>query len=120
VLAARFALPLACILGFLIGPAAAQEPPAKQSTAIREVRHRLGLVATRAIANFHSMDSIEESLNDMGMTLHPDVVSLRVRLESALDAAEAAIQRDNSKDANEALDQADGLLSRLAAKLGGG
>jgi hypothetical protein len=86
---------------------------------MREARHREGLIATRAIAYFHSMDSIEESLNSLGVTLHPQLVSLRLRIEAALNNTDDALEQSDLATANEALDVAEALLARLAAKLGG-
>src|SRR5437764_12224927 len=104
----RFALLLACAAGIV----AAQPPKA-------DLQHRLGLVATRAIADFRSADSIAASLAESGMTLHPDIATLRARLEAALDQADAAIGRDDLAAANEALDIAQALLDKFAARLGG-
>ena len=53
------------------------------------------------------------------MTLHPDIATLRARLEAALDQADAAIGRDDLAAANEALDIAQALLDKFAARLGG-
>ena len=109
------------VLAILLAPAVAQDaPPARNSTAKRDMNRRLGLVATRAIANFRSADAIENNLKSHGATLHPDLVSLRLRIESSLDEAEAAIGHDDLAAAKEALDRAQALLDRYAAKLGGG
>ncbi len=112
------------VLALWCGPMLAQDQPAsspaKPSAEMREVHHRLGLVATRAIAYFRSMDSIEENLEAMGLELNPDLVSLRKRIEDALDATDAAIDKNDAKSANESLDRAEALVKRLAQKLGGG
>ena len=112
---------LALLLAF--APAAAQDPtqpaPAQPSAAMREVRHRLGLVATRAIANFRSMDSIEQNLEDMGLTLNSELIDLRFRVEAALDETDEAIGHQDAKAANDALDQAEALLGKLAKRIGG-
>ena len=112
---------LAVLLAF--APAAAQDPapsaPAQPSAAMGEVRHRLGLVATRAIANFRSMDSIEQNLEDMGLTLNAELIELRSRIEAALDETDEAIGHQDAKAANEALDQAEALLGKLAKRIGG-
>jgi hypothetical protein len=118
--AARIAL----LLAGLAAPLLAQSPPpprvpAKPSAATREMRHRLVLIQTRAIAYFHSMDSIEERLRAEGMVLHPETVVLRVRLEAELGEARAALDQDDLPAAGEALNRAQALLDRLAAKLGG-
>ena len=109
---ARILLALSCVLGAAL---AEDAPPSK-----RDLNKRLGLVATRAIANFRSADSIEKNLKAMGLTLHPQLVSLRLRIEGSLDTAEAAIEHNDLRAAAEALDQAQALLDRFAAKLGGG
>jgi hypothetical protein len=83
------------------------------------MNHRLGLVATRAIAYFRSADSIEENLKEQGATLHPDIVSLRLRLEAAMDETDKAIDQCDLTAAGKALERAQALLDRFAAKLGG-
>ena len=118
--AARIAL----LLAGLVAPLLAQNgppprAPAKPSAEMRDMRHRLVLIQTRAIAYFHSMDSIEERLRAEGMVLHPETVVLRVRVEAELGGARAALDQDDLPAAGEALDQAQALLDRLAAKLGG-
>jgi hypothetical protein len=112
------------LLAGLVAPLLAQNvppsrAPEKLSPAAREMRHRLVLVQTRAVAYFHSMDSIEERLRSEGMVLHPETVVLRVRLEAELGEARAALDQDDLPTAGEALDQAQALVNRLAAKLGG-
>lgn len=117
----------AIALAFLgvAGAARAQSAPAPAActavspAAIRELRHRLGLVATRAIAYFRSADSIEENLKQQGAALHPEIVSLRLRLEAALDESEDAIDQCDAALARKALERAQALLDRFAAKLGG-
>ena len=111
------------VLALWCGPMLAQDqapagrPPA--SAEMRDARHRLGLVATRAIAYFRSMDSIEANLEEMDMTLNPEVVSLRLRIEAALDASDEAINKNDAKAANESLDRVEALVGRLARQLGG-
>jgi hypothetical protein len=118
--AARIALLLTTALGSVLAQdAAPSSAPAKPSDAMREARHREGLIATRAIAYFHSMDSIEENLNSLGVTLHPQLVSLRLRIEAGLNNTDEALEQGDFAAANENLDVAEGLLARLAAKLGG-
>ncbi len=113
--AAVAALVLCC------GPILAHSQPQPSSAAeLREVRHRLGLVATRAIACFHSMDSIEANLEAMGMSLNSELVNLRTRIEGALDSADGSVEKGDAKAANDALDRAEALVGRLAQKLGGG
>ena len=112
-------------LGVAGGVCAQNAPAAANCTAaspaaVREVRHRLGLVATRAIAYFRSADSIEENLKQQGAALHPDIVSLRLRLEAVLDETDKAIDRRcDPALAGKALERAQALLTWFAAPLGG-
>ena len=119
----RIVLALTGLCGSVSAQNAAPTPaPAKPSAVtpeMREMRHRLVLIQTRAIAYFHSMDSIEERLRAEGMVLHPQTVVLRVRIEAELGEARAALDQDDLAAAGEALDQAQALVDRLAAKLGG-
>lgn len=92
---------------------------APESGAVRDMRHRLALVATRAIGYFMSADSIEASLRSEGLSLHPDIAVLRVRLEAALDQTQTAIDRGDLDAAGKSMDVAQALLDRFAAKLGG-
>jgi hypothetical protein len=112
------------LLAGLVAPLLAQSTPpprvpAKPSAEMLDMRHRLVLIQTRAVAYFHSMDSIEVRLRAEGMVLHPETVVLRVRLEAELGEARDALDQDDLAAAGEALDQAQALLDRLAAKLGG-
>jgi len=101
---------LACAAGSLT---------AQDTASDSEVRHRLGLVATRAIAYFQSADSIEAGLRTRGLMLRADLTVLRAQLEGALDETDSAIARGDPRAANAALDRAQVLLERFAAKLGG-
>ena len=97
----------------------APKPLAATPAATREMRHRLGLAATRAIANFHSADTIEERLRAEGQTLHPELARLRLNIESELDEADSAINRGDLTGAAKAIDRAQAFLDRFAARLGG-
>jgi hypothetical protein len=102
-------------------PAPAQskaQTPAK-SEPEKDAKKRLGLIATRAIANFRSADSIEANLGARGETIHPQLAALRLRIEAALDEAQTAVDHGQSADANKALDNAQALLDRFAQRLGG-
>ena len=92
---------------------------APESGAVRDMRHRLVLVATRAVGYFMSADSIEASLRSQGLSLPPDIAVLRVRLESALDQTEAAIDRGDLDAAAKSMGVAQALVDRFTAKLGG-
>jgi hypothetical protein len=92
----------------------AQDRPTQKDT-----KRRFGQVATRAIANFRAADSIERRLSADGSSLHPQLVTLRLRIESGLDEARIAIDGGDFDSANEALDRAQGFLERFAKKIGG-
>ena len=90
-----------------------------REAAIRQLRHRLNLVATRAIGYFHSADAIEAHLRSSGLSLHPETAVLRARLERSLDQADASVGRGDFAAALESLDLAEALVARFASKLGG-
>ena len=77
------------------------------------------LIATRAVGYFMSSDSIEARLREEGLSLHPDIIVLRARLQGTLAEANAAIEQGDLAWAAEALDTAQALVDRFAAKLGG-
>ena len=118
-----------CLVGLLLALTAvrAQNPPSprvpapaqSQTQAQKDARLRLGLLATRAIANFRSADSIEANLNTQGLSLHPQIVALRLRIEAALGEAQRAVDHGDAAAANEALDRAQGFLQRFIQQLGG-
>ena len=118
-----------CLVGSLLalGVIWAQDTPRPQAPAPaqshtkaqKDAQKRLGLIATRAIANFHSADSIEANLNRHGPSLHPQTVALRLRIEAALDEAQKAIDQADPAAANEELDMAQALLQRFIQRLGG-
>jgi hypothetical protein len=115
---------LAIALAALTAAAQQSAAPAPQngpapSPATREMRHRFNLVATRATANFRAADSIEQSLGARGLALHPQLVALRLRIETSLDEAEAAIGQGDLSAAAENLDRAEAFLSRFAKRIGG-
>jgi len=119
---------LKCLVGLLLawGVVSAQSTPAPQIPRLaqaeksqKDARKRLGLVATRATANFRSADSIEANLNAQGHTLHPQLVALRLRIEAALDEAQKAVDHADPAAANEALDKAQALLQQFIQRLGG-
>jgi hypothetical protein len=85
----------------------------------KDAERRLALLATRAIANFRSADSIEANLNARGHSLHPQIVALRLRIEGALDQAQKALDHADPAGANQALDNAQALLQRFIQRLGG-
>jgi hypothetical protein len=101
-----------------LAPVFAQNPPA-QTPALKEARHRFDLVATRAVANFRSADSIEARLRADGATLNPQIIALRLRIEAALDETQADLDKGDVDSAKKATDRAEGLVEKFAHKLGG-
>ena len=85
----------------------------------REARQRFLLISTRATANFRSAESIEYRLQQEGMSLHPQLITLRARIEASLDDARDDLQAGRIKDAGESLDRAQAWLDRFARRLGG-
>jgi hypothetical protein len=85
----------------------------------KDTKRRFGQIATRAAANFRSADSIERRLNSDGQSLHPQLVALRLRVETALEESREAMNGGDLAGANEALDRAQGFLDRYAKKIGG-
>lgn len=114
-----------CLVGLLLafGVIWAQDAPSSPVPAAaqlqKDTQRRLGLLATRASANFRSADSIEANLHARGHSLHPQIVALRLRIESALNEAQKAIDHADVAAANEALDNAQALLQRFIQRLGG-
>lgn len=92
---------------------------AEDNAALKAAKLHFGQVATRATANFKSADSIQERLRAQGSTLHPSVIALRLRIETALDKAEASLGKNDVKTAVEQTKQAEGLLDKFVRKLGG-
>ncbi len=109
----------------VVGPAMAQDaPPApaanpKTAARLKDARHRFDLVATRAVANFRSADSIAERLKADGATLHPQLIALRLQIEAALDETQVALDKGDVDAAKKATDRAEGLVDRFARRLGG-
>jgi hypothetical protein len=87
--------------------------------AIREARHRLMLVSTHAAALFASADSIESSLHADGSTLHPQTGAMKLRIQSALSEADAAIKERDLELASTEMRLAEELVTRLARRIGG-
>ena len=118
-----------CLVGLLLAlsvisaqdaPSPRVPAPAQPRTqAQKDAQRRLGLVATRAIANFRSADSVEANLNAQGHSLHPEIVALRLRIEAALDEAQEALDQADPAAANKALDRAQALLQRFIQRMGG-
>ena len=100
------------ILGLALGPAFGQD-------VFKEARHRFDLISTRAAANLHAADSIEWRLNQDGATLHPELITLRLRIGASLEEAHRAITDGDLKAADDAMEKAEALVERFAHRIGG-
>lgn len=92
---------------------------AQDAPTAKETQHRLRLIATRATAWFQSADTIDGSLRRDGHTLHPALLALRMRIEAALEDAQADLQDGKLDGANEQLDRAQAWTDRFARHFGG-
>jgi ElaB/YqjD/DUF883 family membrane-anchored ribosome-binding protein len=92
---------------------------AAETPEVREARHHFDLAATRAAANFRSVDSIEANLHQQGSVLHPQLVALRLRIEAALSEARYEMDQHDYPAAEDALTRTDALLDRFARQIGG-
>jgi hypothetical protein len=101
----------------LAGALVAQTAP--ESDALKDARYRLGLTATRAVANFEAADSIEANLKAHGSTLNPQIVTLKLRIQAALNDAHKALDKGELKQTNDAIKRADSMLDKFADKIGG-
>lgn len=109
----RLAKLLACAL-LALGPLAAADSP-----ELAEAKHKFGLLATRAVANFKSADTIEARLKAQGATLHPQTIALRMRVEAALDETQADLDKGDVAAANKEMTRAQGFLDKFVKRLGG-
>jgi len=91
---------------------------AQTSPTERELRLRFSNAAARASAWFQSSDAFEARLRDCASTLHPQIATLRAQIESALDEAHAALDRNDTADADEAIVRAQALIDRFARHFG--
>ncbi len=101
----------------VIASAFAGDKPAEDR--LEEARERFDNVAASASGQFQSLDSIEARLKQDGLSLHPQLVTLRARIGASLDEAHRAIDRGDLKAANRAMKTAEELVQRLAHRLGG-
>jgi hypothetical protein len=102
-----------------VGIAAALFCATAQAAAASELPLHFGQVATRAIAYFRAADSVETRLRGQGVTLHPQLAGLRIRIEAALDATESALKQGDNARAEQTLLRAAALLDRYARSFGG-
>jgi hypothetical protein len=110
----------AALLSLAVPP---QEKPAgetPQQSAVRtEVKSEFDDVAARATAIFETVANLEARVREDGHKLHPDIAGRKVRVEMALDDAEAAIKESRWNDARKWTRRAAGHLERLEKALTG-
>jgi len=93
--------------------------PASTSKEQKEAVRRYNSVSARATANFASADSIEANLRQWGVALHPQLISLRIRIQASLKEAQSDLDHGEITEANAAMDRAMGFLDQFAQRLGG-
>jgi hypothetical protein len=99
--------------GIAIGAATAQNAPSE-----KQLHRRFGNAAARASAWFQSAAAFEARLRDDASTLHPQIATLRGQIEAALDEAHAALDRNDTAEADEAIIRAQALIDRFARHFG--
>jgi ElaB/YqjD/DUF883 family membrane-anchored ribosome-binding protein len=109
----RASLRVLAVFGIALGVGAAQN-----ASPTAELRIRFGNAAASATANFQSADAIEAKLRQRGSTLHPQIASLRVQIEAALDSAQSALDANDDAGASAAVIRAEALIDRFARRLG--
>jgi len=85
----------------------------------REVKSEFDDVAARATAIFQTVSNIEARVKEDGHVLHPEIKGRSLRVEMALDDAEAAIKESRWSDARKWTKRASGHLERLEKALTG-
>jgi hypothetical protein len=84
-----------------------------------ELQTRMQELTARAVAALETLDGLDRRLRRQGLTLRPEIVTQRVRLESALDDAEAALKDNRDKEARRALTRGEGAVGKIEAFLQG-
>ena len=92
---------------------------AEEAPELRAAKHHFDLAATRASANFRSLDSVDARLAADGLVIHPRFTALRMRVEAALSEARFDIDQRDYPAAEDALTRAEALLDRFAKEFGG-
>lgn len=75
--------------------------------------------STRAEANFRVADNLDSQLRQQGLTINAQLITMRLRIESAMDQARAAMEKSDWAAMDEALTRADAILDRFAKRIGG-
>jgi hypothetical protein len=84
-----------------------------------ELHTRMQELTARAVAALETLENLSRRLRRQGLTLRPEVVTQRVRLESSLDDAEAALKDHRDKDARRAIMRGEGAAAKIEAFLQG-
>ena len=85
----------------------------------REIKSEFDDVAARATAIFQVVSNMEARVKEDGHVLHPEIKGRKLRVEMALDDAEAAIKESRWNDAHKWTKRASGHLERLEKALTG-
>lgn len=94
-----------------------QDKPAPGVRA--EVKSEFDDVAARATAIFEMVANLEARVKEDGHRLHPEIMGRKLRVEMALDDAEAAIKESRWSEARKWTKRAAGHLERLEKALTG-
>jgi len=81
------------------------------------VRRKFHSVAAQANAYRKTLDHLEDRVAAMGFSLHPDLASVRVRLELSLDRAEGLLADREWKEAEEETERARAYLTKLSKSM---
>ncbi|MBS1835644.1 MAG: hypothetical protein JST65_23205 [Acidobacteria bacterium] len=90
-----------------------------EAAANNAAKHRFDDVAARALAVFEMVNNLEARVRENGLTLHPDIRGRKLRVEMALDDAEAAIKENRWKEVRKSTERASAHLERLEKALTG-
>ena len=85
----------------------------------RGVKSEFDDVAAHATAIFQMVSNMEARVKEDGHVLHPEIKGRKLRVEMALDDAEAAIKESRWNDARKWTKRASGHLERLEKALTG-
>ena len=102
-------------------PPAQSPPPQAQNASGEELEalnHRMIQLGARANAAKASVDQIRQQQAASGFGLRQDVAASLSRMEAYMDAAERAVQGQNSHAARKSMDQAEKEIDNLEAFLG--
>jgi len=89
------------------------ETVSKKNT--REAKLRMQHLTARAVAMRGAVRSLEERLREQGLSLDPEIVANRTRMEIFMDEAEDAIKANRWDEASKAMERAESAIQKLEA-----